>query len=642
MDDAQLVAAARAGDRSAWAAIYDRYADRIHDFCASMLRNRADASDTMQETFLIGFENLDQLAQPERLGPWLYAIAHRSILDRTGPEGLALGIDAAGEVLWGSDATQERPSRAELAEFVWQAAAGLDERERALLDLHLRQRLEGPDLASAAGVAAGPVDSRVERLEAQIERSLGALLVARTGRRNCPELYAVLAGWDGRLTPEFRERVTAHVDDCEMCNSRRRIAPSPLALVAAAPMSPAPAYLRSVVLGKAELDAVEHEDDARPGAGRLPASAGWVFNRDGFPDLTGDERPRVPRSTGPVFASTRPTTVMAAGAGAAGAGAAGAGAVGVGAAGVRATAPTTYLPIVGPPPPRSPDDRRGILVGGLAGLIILFAAIVIVVSSRSKGPSSGSIAVGVTTSIATATSQPTTTTPATTAPTTSIAPTTIATIGHLIVASSKPIELGTGATSASLIVGNNGAAPLDYAATASGAGLSVNPSAGTLGPSGSQTLTIALDRSASAAGPFIGTIVISSPGGTANVTVNAVIDPGPSIIGENYAPPLVYTSGCHAQTSTTTPTASTTAPTPTTSMVTATVTTTLPLQVVVLHWQSAADGSGTRTMTTTGILYGATLGPFTMKDSVDWWITAIDSAGAIGTSSHHTLGVICP
>ncbi|MDQ1443081.1 MAG: hypothetical protein QOG97_3309, partial [Acidimicrobiaceae bacterium] len=26
MDDAQLVAAARAGDRNAWAAIYDRYA----------------------------------------------------------------------------------------------------------------------------------------------------------------------------------------------------------------------------------------------------------------------------------------------------------------------------------------------------------------------------------------------------------------------------------------------------------------------------------------------------------------------------------------------------------------------------------------------------------------------------------------
>ncbi|MDQ1420855.1 MAG: hypothetical protein QOJ52_2817 [Acidimicrobiaceae bacterium] len=630
MDDAQLVAAARAGDRNAWAAIYDRYADRIYDFSASMLRNRADASDVMQETFLVAFESLDHLAQPERLGPWLYAIAHRSILDRTGPDGLALGIDAAGDVLWGSDATQERPSRAELAEFVWQAAAGLDEQERALLDLHLRQRLEGPDLASAAGVAAGPVDIQVQRLEGQIERSLGALLVARTGRRNCPELYAVLNDWDGRLTPEFRDRVTAHVDDCELCNSRRRIAPSPLALLSAAPTAAAPAYLRSVVLGKAELDALDHEDDARPGPGRVLASAGWVFDRDGFPDLTGEERRGTVRSTGPVFASIRPTTVMAAGAGT------------VGISSVRYSDPSTYGPVADPSSPRPPADRRGVLVGGLAGLIILFAAIVVVVSSRSKGPSSGTISVGVTTSTATATSEAPTTasTVPTTPPTTGVAPTTIAIIGHLVVGSSKSIELGTTASSASLIVGNDGAAGLDFAATASGAGLSVNPVSGTLGPSGSQTLTVALDRSASAAGPFIGTIVISSQGGTANVTVNAVIDPGPSIIGENYVPPLVYTSACKAQTSTTMATTSTR---PTTSMVTATVTTTVPpLQIVVLHWQSALDGAGTRTMTGNGTGYSAVLGPFTMTGSVDWWITAIDGANASGSSSHHTLGVICP
>ena len=33
--DAELVAAAVAGDRGAFAAIYDRYADRLHDFCWS-------------------------------------------------------------------------------------------------------------------------------------------------------------------------------------------------------------------------------------------------------------------------------------------------------------------------------------------------------------------------------------------------------------------------------------------------------------------------------------------------------------------------------------------------------------------------------------------------------------------------------
>ena len=39
-DDAELVRAATAGDRGAFAAIYDRYADRLHDFCWSVLRDR--------------------------------------------------------------------------------------------------------------------------------------------------------------------------------------------------------------------------------------------------------------------------------------------------------------------------------------------------------------------------------------------------------------------------------------------------------------------------------------------------------------------------------------------------------------------------------------------------------------------------
>ena len=38
--DADLAGAAAAGDRAAFAGIYDRYADRLHDFCIGMLRDR--------------------------------------------------------------------------------------------------------------------------------------------------------------------------------------------------------------------------------------------------------------------------------------------------------------------------------------------------------------------------------------------------------------------------------------------------------------------------------------------------------------------------------------------------------------------------------------------------------------------------
>ncbi|MDQ6617203.1 MAG: sigma-70 family RNA polymerase sigma factor, partial [Actinomycetota bacterium] len=311
MDDAQLVAAVLAGDRTAYAALYDRYADRIHDFGASILRNRADASDALQVTFLIAFEALDALAQPARLRSWLYAIAHRAVLDRIEGEGRLPGRDGGqvGDLIPGPGSTEPRLSRAELAEFVWQAAGGLPQRDQILLDLHLRQGLEERDLAGAAGVPVAQLDPVLERLEAQSERALGALLVARTGRRSCPSLSGILGEWDGQLTPEFRDRVTAHVDDCELCNSRRRIAPSPLGLLAATPMAPAPAYLRSVVLGKAELEALERT--GADGSGRMLASAGWAFGGDGFPDLRGGDRPRPVVPARPVHPRSPPPAVSA-------------------------------------------------------------------------------------------------------------------------------------------------------------------------------------------------------------------------------------------------------------------------------------------------------------------------------------------
>jgi DNA-directed RNA polymerase specialized sigma24 family protein len=56
--DADLARAAAAGDRAAFAGIYDRYADRLHDFCVGMLRDRDGAADCVQDTFCIAATRL--------------------------------------------------------------------------------------------------------------------------------------------------------------------------------------------------------------------------------------------------------------------------------------------------------------------------------------------------------------------------------------------------------------------------------------------------------------------------------------------------------------------------------------------------------------------------------------------------------
>jgi DNA-directed RNA polymerase specialized sigma24 family protein len=38
---------------AAFAQIYDRYADRLHNFCVGMLRDRDGAADCVQDTFCL-------------------------------------------------------------------------------------------------------------------------------------------------------------------------------------------------------------------------------------------------------------------------------------------------------------------------------------------------------------------------------------------------------------------------------------------------------------------------------------------------------------------------------------------------------------------------------------------------------------
>jgi DNA-directed RNA polymerase specialized sigma24 family protein len=69
LSDADLAVAAAMGDREAFAGIYDRYADRLHDFCIGMLRDRNAAADCVQDTFCTAATRLDSLRDPAAVHP---------------------------------------------------------------------------------------------------------------------------------------------------------------------------------------------------------------------------------------------------------------------------------------------------------------------------------------------------------------------------------------------------------------------------------------------------------------------------------------------------------------------------------------------------------------------------------------------
>ncbi|MGQ0825337.1 MAG: RNA polymerase sigma factor [Actinomycetota bacterium] len=275
MGTAALVQRARAGDKDAFAQMYGDFADGIYDFCCSLLRDPEEAADAMHDTFVLAAQHIRQLRDPDRLKAWLFAIARHVALRRVDQRRRVTPVDVPPEVVLDDDPIRGI-SASEASALVWAAAAGLNPRDQAVLTLNARHGFEGAELAAAIGLHHANPYSLLHRAKAQLERAVGVLLIARSGRGACAPLSELLGDWDGTLTPLLRKRINRHVDECATCQ-RTRSGATPRALLGTLPVF---AARRADALSVDEVLATAH---------RRPAST-ERWRRDGFPP--GRERAR--------------------------------------------------------------------------------------------------------------------------------------------------------------------------------------------------------------------------------------------------------------------------------------------------------------------------------------------------------------
>lgn len=524
--DAELVAGHLAGDSAALAGMYDRFADSLHDTAAAMLNNRDDAADVMHDVFLIAASKMDQLRDPTRLKPWLFAILRNEVYRRTKQRkrtiatdfsnddtAAASGIDMTDER--GLDAASEAVENTELGELVRGAARGLDERDQLVLELSVRQGLDGQDLADALGVSANQSYTLVHRMRERVEKSLGAFCVAKAARKDCADLDAILSRWDGEFTVLIRKRVARHIERCEACaDSRRKFAP--LALFGAAPVLAAPPALRDRVLGAVQLQSATFSSGGAP-------STPYEFTADGgFPRITSGGR-KLAAWIAPTAAASVMLVVAGAGLWLLGNEAPStfesSPAISAQATTTTATAPppntvttTSTMPVAVAPTPPTTDAL-----------------------ARS------------TTTLPPPTAPPTTTPPSTQVPEvaapprvtnpprvpTTTAPPPPAPAAGQLTGSATSVGLG-GASTGPFTLSNPGGQPVRW--NASGAEpFVVSPAAGSLAPGSSMPITISIDRSnlAEGSGPSA-TVTFSGVGGQAVLlAVSASVDRPPTISNIN-------------------------------------------------------------------------------------------------------------
>ena len=82
MDETKLIERAKQGDKAALSELVNRYSERIYNLALRIMRNKEDAEDVLQETFLAVVEKLHTFDGRSSFFTWIYRIATNASLMR--------------------------------------------------------------------------------------------------------------------------------------------------------------------------------------------------------------------------------------------------------------------------------------------------------------------------------------------------------------------------------------------------------------------------------------------------------------------------------------------------------------------------------------------------------------------------------
>jgi RNA polymerase sigma-70 factor (ECF subfamily) len=234
--EAELARKAAAGDGAAFATLYDRYEQRIFNYCNRLLSSQDDAADATQDAFVKVLQRLPKLQDRElNFSAYLYTAARNASYDMIGrrkraePTEDIAEMAAGGAVGMETAALELDPERnamlsAQQAD-VRSANARLPERQREVLALRELQEMSYDEIAEVMGMNRNSVAQLISRARIKLRDELRGTAVAAIAASSpdCERALPLLAmAGDGQLGEgDDRDFLDGHVASCDTCRVAR-------------------------------------------------------------------------------------------------------------------------------------------------------------------------------------------------------------------------------------------------------------------------------------------------------------------------------------------------------------------------------------------------------------------------------------
>jgi len=177
---AELITRFQRGQPRTFEALYDRYKDYVYRVAFFVTRNREEAEDAVQETFLDVLKALldYDVNGPARFETWLYRVTLNRTRMRMRRQSLpsAEWDDVEEQLERLPSPSSERPETVyldgERASTLWHAVDQLPEEQRAVVMLRYQQGLAYNEIAAVLGIREGTVKSRLYNAHRKLQQLL--------------------------------------------------------------------------------------------------------------------------------------------------------------------------------------------------------------------------------------------------------------------------------------------------------------------------------------------------------------------------------------------------------------------------------------------------------------------------------------
>ena len=187
-DDASLVAATLAGDRSAFGQLVDRYQDRLVNSVTRLVGEREEACDVVQDAFVQAYTKLNTFRGEAAFFTWLYRIAFNLAMTLLRRRRRHASLDRSRDEL-GHEPMDTGPgpelgaAADEYVALVHAALANLDPDQRQVIVLRELEGCTYEQIAEIADIPVGTVRSRLYRARLTLRDRLAPVLGEELARK---------------------------------------------------------------------------------------------------------------------------------------------------------------------------------------------------------------------------------------------------------------------------------------------------------------------------------------------------------------------------------------------------------------------------------------------------------------------------